>query len=65
VTNDDGECEVDPIDVMRAELDAIRVVIDTLAPLKPVERLRVLAAAAAHFGFYEVAIEALKAAGRL
>lgn len=59
------EPETDPIAGMRAEVAAMKQIIDVLEPLKPVERLRVLSGVAAHFGFYEVAIEALKAAGRL
>ncbi|MFL5381282.1 MAG: hypothetical protein ACJ8GN_02025 [Longimicrobiaceae bacterium] len=54
--------EIDEIDRARQELEVMGKVLDALKPLKPAERFRTLAAAAARFGLYDIAHKALQAA---
>lgn len=46
-----------------AEIDTLVVIANTLEPLSPEARCRVLATVAAHFGYYDLAIDVLERAG--
>ena len=50
------------IEKAREELKVIGKMLDALEPLKPAERFRTLAAAAARFGLYDLAHRCLQAA---
>lgn len=50
----------DPIEEARTELAAMSRVLDILEPFGDEERARILAAVAARFGFYDLAIATLR-----